>query len=128
MPGQTSWERGWVQRANRNLYEHNELIDAVNIVPDPEGGGVATRQGDVLWQTVSGRVHSLYITYIPLSGVYGQEVNYQGAGTTLYRNFTPLVTGLSGDPISFASLPGYGDTRVYTFFANRQEQLRVKDD
>ena len=124
MPASYSWDKGWVQRANRNLYEPNELIDAVNMLPDPEGGGITTRRGDSLFNTLGAPVHSFYSTYTAAQ----VAVNYQGAGTALYRYFLPIVTGLTSAPISFATMPGFGEKTVYTFFAGGQEALRLKDN
>jgi hypothetical protein len=118
------WERGWVQRANRNSYQAGELLDAVNMQPDPEGGGVATRLGDTLVGTTGGNVHSLYTAYTAA----GTPVQYQGGSSTLYRNFVPILTGLTGLPLHFATMQGFGENHIYTFFAGGQEQLRVKDD
>lgn len=119
-----SWEKGWIQRSNRNAYQPGELIDAVNVIPDPEGGGIATRLGDTLHGTVGASVHSLYSTYTAAQ----VPVQYQGAGSVLNRNFVPIVTGLTGAPLTFATMPGFGEKTVYTFFAGGQEALRVKDN
>lgn len=123
MPAQFSWDKGFYQRANRNLYEPGELLDAVNVIPDPEGGGIATRAGDFLLGTVGASVHSLYATTSPAAPV----LIYQGAGSVLYRNFIPIITGLTGARLSFAQLQGFGDRQVHTFFAGGQDALRVKD-
>jgi hypothetical protein len=120
------WSKGFVQRANRNSYSPNELIDALNIAPAPEGGGVQTRLGDVVFHTVpgGGRVHSLYQTHT----AEGTPVQYQGSGSVLARDFVPIVTGLTGTPLSFATMQGFGENHMFTFFAGGQEALRVKDD
>jgi hypothetical protein len=123
MAQQVSFEGGWVQKP-RHLLQPGELVDAVNVVPtDP--GALQTRLGDVLYNTTDQLdVHSLYTTYRETQAL----VTYQSAGPTLYRNFTSIVTGLNGTPLTFASLRGFGEQKTYTFFAGNQDALRIKDD
>ena len=124
MPAQISFEKGFVQRRARHLFQPGELVEALNVLPDEEGA-LKTRQGHtLLGTTAQGDCHSLHTMHTSA----GTRVRYQGAGSVLYRNFASIVTGLNGEPIEFATMKGNGERTEYTFFANGQEQLRQKDD
>ena len=124
MVAQISFEKGWVQRRARHLFTPGELVEALNVVPDEEGA-VKTRLGHaLLGSTAQADVHSLHTMY----RADDTRVRYQGAGTVLSRDFASILTGLNGDPIEFASMKGNGEQTEYTFFANGQHALRMKDD
>lgn len=121
---QIDFSRGWVQRAARHLFPPGSLVEALNIIND-EQGAPKTRNGHVLLGTTAqADCHSLHTMYTAA----GTRVRYQGAGSVLYRDFVSILTGLNGDPIEFASMRGNQEQVEYTFFANGQQALRVKDD
>lgn len=121
-----SWQAGWVHREARYLVPEGACPDIVNLVPD-EYGALVTRQGHLALTATpldEDDVHSLYTSV----DQEGTVVRYQGAGRSLYRDFQPLITGLSGRRIDFASLRGFQEQAVYTFFGGGQDGLRMKDD
>ena len=124
MATQISFDKGWVQRIARHLFPPGSLVDAINVTPD-ELGALTTRPGHTLLGTTGQPdCHSLWAMYT----ANGTRVEYQGANGVLYRDFISLITGLNGTPIEFASLRGNQEQVEYTYFANGQEALRVKDD
>ncbi len=125
MPAQLNFARGWIQRPARHLLPDGALVEALNVVPD-DLGALVTRRGHSLVGTApnGSSVHSLFTMYDE-SGV---RRSYQGAGTVLYRDFVSLQTGLSGRQIDMVAMRGYQEQKVYTFFANNADALRVKDD
>jgi len=125
MPAQIAFTKGLVQRAARHLYQDGELVDALNVTID-EAGALSTRPGHAVIDGPLDQldVHSLYVNY----DANAVQRRYAGAGTKLYRNASAIVTGLSGSRITFATLRGFGEQRLYTFAANGEPALRIKDD
>jgi hypothetical protein len=101
------------------------MLDALNVVPN-KVGAIQTREGHTLVGSLDQTdVYALHHAY----QANGTLVRYQGAGTKLYRNFVPILTGLNGtSPLSFVTMRGNGEQSVYTFVAGGQEILRVKDN
>jgi hypothetical protein len=124
MPAQVAFQRGWVQRAARHLYQEGELVDALNVVPD-EYGALITRAGYGVHLGPLDQldVHSLYTAYVTPSTAR----LYVGAGTTLYRDGVAIATNLSGQRLTFATMRGQNEQQLWTFFANGDAALRVKD-
>lgn len=121
-----SFEKGWIQAIERLHMPEGACIDVVNLVPNIMGA-LRVRGGTLAINDtpLGAAIHSLYA----LKTHTGATVRYQGAGTVLYRDFVALVTGLDDERyIEFASLRGFQEQRVYTFFANGEEELRYKDD
>src|ERR1051325_5093689 len=124
MANQLDFSKGWVQRAARHQYQEGELVDALNCLPTGQGA-IESRLGSILvGSTSQADVHSLWTAY----NAQGGQIRYQGAGTSLYRNFVQIVTGLPGGRISFATMRGFGEQETYTFFAGNHDLLRVKDN
>lgn len=118
--------RGFVQRAARHLYQDGELVEALDVCGD-QVGALTTRPGHTV---VAGPLAGLDVTALHTAYTRsGVRRLYAQAGTTLYRDGVALVTGLTPSRrMTFANLRGLGEHTLYTFAANGDAALRVKDD
>lgn len=120
-----SFDKGFWQAPARHLLPEGALLEALNVVPD-ETGALITRAGHtpILGPLDQLDVHSLFVAYTRTQTI----LRYQGAGHTLYRNGSAILGPLSGNRIDFATMRGNNEQTLYTFFANEEETLRVKDN
>ena len=123
MPAQVVFDKGWLQLP-RHLMPEGALVDALNVIPT-ERGALTARLGHTFLSVVDqADVYFFHTAYNEAQAL----IRYQGAGTKLYRNFLTLLTGLSGARISAVTMRSATEQKSYTYFANGQEALRLKDD